>query len=231
MSTQTSRSGKVGDQLKRYFIQGGMFVVPALVTVGILILILRFLSGFLQPAITYAESQIGIGGTVAVVVVLAFIVLLILLLGVVIETAPHGVEAADLFHSTAESIPVVGGVYAGFREMGETIAMGEESFRDVKLVEFPSEGSYTMAFVTADAPTSLEESVGHDEEGMISLFLPMGPNPVMGGFVIYVSRDRLYDIDLSVEEGIKAIITSGVTIRDPDSAPVGERIQRQLHDS
>jgi uncharacterized membrane protein len=103
--------------------------------------------------------------------------------------------------------------------MSETVADGEESFRDVKLVEYPTEGSYTMAFVTADAPVSLEESAGHTEEGMMSLFLPMGPNPVMGGFVIYVSRDRVHDIDIGVEEGLQAIVTSGVAMNDSEDDP------------
>ena len=146
--------------------------------------------------------------------------LVVLLVGFAAETVPHSGTAADLFHSVAESIPGVGRVYGGFRQMSETVANGGESFRDVKLVEYPSAGSYTMAFVTADAPDHLEESAGHAGEGMVSLFLPMGPNPVMGGFVIYVSRDRVHDIDVGVEEGLQAIITSGVTMNEAGDGSV-----------
>ncbi len=46
---------------------------------------------------------------------------------------------------------------------------------------------------------------------MMTLFMPMAPNPVMGGFVIHVDRERVFDIDISVEEGIQSIVTSGVT--------------------
>lgn len=231
MSKQTPRGGKISDRLKGYFVRGTVFIVPALITVGIGILIFRFLSGFLGPAASFVEQTTGIGGPLAEVLVLLLVVIFILVLGAIIETVPHGVAAADFFHSAVESIPGIGSVYAGFREMSETVANGEESFRDVKMVEYPSTGSYTMAFVTADAPPNLEQSVGHAEEGMISLFLPMGPNPVMGGFVIYVSRDRVYDIELSVEEGLKAIITSGVTVSEPDQPHVGKRIHRKLGDS
>lgn len=228
---QTRERGSISDQLKHYFVRGAMFIVPTLVTVGIILFILQFLSRFLQPAASFIEDVFSIGGFLSDMTVILLIAIFILLLGFVIETVPHGMAAADFFHTAVESIPGVGSFYAGFREMSTTIANGEESFRDVKLVEYPSEGSYTMAFVTADAPSNLEQSVGHKEEGMVSLFLPMGPNPVMGGFVIYVSRDRVYDIEISVEEGIQAIITSGVTISEPDSAIVGEQIRRQLDDA
>ncbi|MEF8781601.1 MAG: DUF502 domain-containing protein [Haloarculaceae archaeon] len=225
MRTETTSGRSVGERLKGYLLRGTLFVVPAVVTVGIVVVALRFLSGFLAPVASFVETTTGVGGPLGDVIVLGLIVVTVLVLGAVIETVPHGVAAAGFFHSTVESVPGVGSVYAGFREMSTTIANGEESFRDVKLVEYPSEGSYTMAFVTADAPPTLEESAGHAEEGMVSLFLPMGPNPVMGGFVIYVSRDRVHDIDISVEEGLQAIITSGVAMGESERTAVADRIQ------
>ena len=224
MSGETAPDRSAGDWLKGYFLRGALFVVPALVTLAILLFILGFISGFLGPVALFVEEVTGVGGPAADVAVLLCFAVAVVLIGAAIETVPHGVKVADFFHSAVESIPGVGGVYAGFREMSTTIAQGEESFRDVKLVEYPSRGSYTMAFVTADAPANLEESVGHTEEGMMSLFMPMGPNPVMGGFVIYVSRNRVYDIDISVEEGLQAIITSGVTVGDPEGSEADDRL-------
>jgi uncharacterized membrane protein len=46
----------------------------------------------------------------------------------------------------------------------------------------------------------------------------------MGGFVVYVARDRVYDVDLSVEEGLQAIITSGVTVGDPEGSEADDRL-------
>lgn len=223
MTGVTTLERSIKDRLKTYFVTGAVLVVPTVVTIGLVVLVFRFLSGFLQPIATFLDGTIGVGGSLAEVLTLVFAVGAVVVFGAVIETVPHGGAAANAFHAAAETIPGFGRVYAGFREMSETVANGEESFRDVKLVEYPSEGSYTMAFVTADAPPSLEESAGHAEEGMISLFLPMGPNPVMGGFVIYVARDRVHDIDLGVEEGLQAIITSGVTVSDSREAAVGDR--------
>jgi len=51
----------------------------------------------------------------------------------------------------------------------------------------------------------------------------------MGGFVIYVARDRVHDIDIGVDEGLQAIITSGVTISEDEEEPaIGERMQQRL---
>jgi hypothetical protein len=109
--------------------------------------------------------------------------------------------------------------------MSEVVVESDaDSFQDVKLVEYPTEGSYTLAFVTADTPGTVQQAVGR--KGMVTLFMPMAPNPVMGGFVIHVDRDRVFDIDITVEEGIQSIVTSGVTVGgdrsrtpDPDLDP------------
>ena len=226
-----SASGHVsaGARLKRYFVTGAVFIVPALVTIGIVAFVLQFLSGYVAPVSSRLQALIGVGVIAADLLTVALLLVVVVLIGAALETVPQAPAAAEMFHRAVEGVPGVGQVYGGFREMSETVANGEESFRDVKLVEYPIEGSFTMAFVTADAPAHLEQSVGHTDSGMMSLFLPMGPNPVMGGFVIYVARDRVHDIDISVEEGLQAIITSGVTISEDDEDPaIGERMQQRL---
>jgi len=220
MSSDVPLRPQTIDRLKSYLVTGVVFLVPTLVTLGILLFVGRFLFGLLDPVAGLLATSLNISSGAAILMILGGALAFVLLLGAAIETAPHGGWAVDVFHSIIETIPGIGQVYGSFREMSETIAKGEESFRDVKLVEYPTKGSYTMAFVTADAPKHLEESVGLVDEGMVSLFLPMGPNPVMGGFVIYVSRDRVYDIDMSVEEGLQAIITSGVAAGKGDSRSI-----------
>jgi uncharacterized membrane protein len=231
MSGSSGDRTSAGARLRSYFVTGAVFVVPAVLTVGIIAFVVQFLSGYLSPVASMMEESFGATPAAADLLTLALALAAVVLIGAVLETVPYGSTAAELFHRAAEAIPGIGDVYGGFREMSETVADGEESFRDVKLVEYPSEGSYTMAFVTANAPEYLEESVDHDGTGMMSLFLPMGPNPVMGGFVIYVARDRVHDIDIGVDEGLQAIITSGVTISaDEEEDRVGERMQRRIDD-
>jgi uncharacterized membrane protein len=60
---------------------------------------------------------------------------------------------------------------------------------------------------------------------MVSVFMPMAPNPFMGGFVLHVAADRVHDVDMSVEEGIQAVVSSGIAVDenvdDPPSHDVG----------
>lgn len=212
----------VNKYLRRYFKSGALLIIPSLVTISILVFIWRFVSSFFNPIRNYINESTGLELLFSELLVILLALSIVIALGFLIETIPHGLEAATFFHSVAESLPGVGGIYSGFREMSQTVADGEESFRDVKMVEYPSEGAYTMAFVTADTPSGIEENMGHSEEGMVSLFLPMGPNPIMGGFVIYVSRDRVHDIDITVEEGLQAIVTSGITMSESEEIDISE---------
>ena len=84
----------------------------------------------------------------------------------------------------------------------------------VLLVEGPGAESYVLGFVTGRSPAAVHEvtgddgTVGHDE--MVSVFVPMAPNPVTGGVLAHVPRDRLPDVDTTVEEGVRSVLTSGI---------------------
>jgi uncharacterized membrane protein len=89
-----------------------------------------------------------------------------------------------------------------------------DNFQEVVLVEYPAEGSYSIAFKTAEPPEVIAQATAGED--MITVFMPMGPNPVMGGFVLYIAEDRVHDVDLSVEEGITSVVSFGVAIEDDE---------------
>ena len=150
MSDPSGPARSIGQRIRSYFVTGAVFVVPAVLTVGILAFVLQFFFGYLSPVVSMMEESFGATPAAADLLTLVLALAVVVLIGAVLETVPYGSTAAELFHRAAEAIPGIGNVYGGFREMSETVADGEESFRDVKLVEYLSEGSYTMAFVTAD---------------------------------------------------------------------------------
>jgi hypothetical protein len=94
-----------------------------------------------------------------------------------------------------------------------------QNFREVKLVEFPHEGAYTLGFVTTETPEALRRPAGHEE--MLTLFLPLAPNPVMGGHLVHVPADRVRDVEMSVEEGVRTVVTSGVAVGDGATSAAG----------
>ena len=76
------------------------------------------------------------------------------------------------------------------------------------LIEFPRRDSWTLAFVTADGVREVNEKIGRD---MVHLFVPTAPNPTSGYFLI-VPREEVIALTLSVDEGLKMIISAGAVI-------------------
>lgn len=127
----------------------------------------------------------------------------------------YGEALVNVFDYLIASIPGVGTVYQTLRRVGNLV-LGDDvsNFEAVKLVEMLSEDTYLIAFQTAAPPDAIDEATGPEE--MITLFVPMAPNPVTGGFLVYVPRDRVLDVDLSVDDAVRAILTSGLATEEAD---------------
>jgi uncharacterized membrane protein len=115
---------------------------------------------------------------------------------------------------------VVGSIYASVDELSEMFLDSDtESFQEVKLVEYPTEGSYSLAFVTTEGRTVVDEAAGGRE--LVTLFRPMAPNP-MGGFLIHVPEERVHDADMSVDQALQAVLSTGATLPEPPAAGGGQ---------
>lgn len=234
MSTRDPGRGEFRRTLRRWLITGAALVIPTVVTLIILGTVLNFFSQLLNPLVRAAAMWLGfvdpeteVDRLVVKVSAVVAVVATMLIIGVIADASPTDGRIAESFHQTMEGIPAIGSIYTGFREMSEVVVESDvDNFQDVKLVEYPTEGSYTFAFVTADTPDHIEQST--DRGDMVTVFMPMAPNPVMGGYVLHVDRDRLIDVDMTVEEGVRAIVTSGVTVTsDPGEREVSpERLRR-----
>jgi uncharacterized membrane protein len=205
-------------RLRSILINGFALTIPLIVTLIILRFVANFILGAVSPLASGIREFLGLGTSVDTLVLelvaLGTFVVLVFVIGAIAEFR-QGDELERVFDTAMARIPGVGSVYTSFNEMTEMLLSNEtQSFQEVKLVEFPVEGSYTLAFVTADSPPEIERAT--DNEGMRTLFLPMAPNPVMGGHVLHVSEERVYDVDLTVEEGIRSIVTSGVATGEAD---------------
>jgi uncharacterized membrane protein len=138
------------------------------------------------------------------------LVLVVLVAGT-IANMRYGDHLIDFFDYFIGAIPGIGTVYHSFRQMGDAMLESDvENFRSVKLIEFPHDGIYVIGFETAQSPPTVGNAVGEAEDGMITMFLPLAPNPVMGGFLTHIPEERVSDVDMTVEEGVRSIITSGM---------------------
>ncbi|MXR52442.1 DUF502 domain-containing protein [Halovenus sp. WSH3] len=216
-----SRRNRLRDLVRASLIRGTVLIVPLVLTLIILGFVANFIFSRINPLVSIVESLLGLPNIptwLVEITVLICLVGLILLIGLVSLEWKSFDRVENAFDDLMTSIPGVGPIYSSFNEMSELLLDSQsQSFKDVKLVEYPTDDSYALAFVTADTPDYIEEGAGHEE--MVTLFMPMAPNPVMGGFVISVDRERVVDVDISVQQGIQAIVTSGVSLGSKSMVP------------
>ncbi|MDZ5812432.1 DUF502 domain-containing protein [Halorubrum sp. AD140] len=205
------------DRLRRGFLTGVAVIVPSVITLAVLGVafnaVYNYLDAFssaIGPMVPPSALPISRELAVELVTPVVFVGS-ILLLGLAVESTRYGERAVDYADYAIEQIPGVGSVYRGFRQMSDVmLESDDENFREVVLVEFPTEEVYTLAFVTSRTPTGVAAVAESGE--MRTVFMPMAPNPVMGGHVLFVPERRIVEVDLTVEEGVRALMTSGVAL-------------------
>ncbi len=217
MSQAASEADPVGGLrvfLRQALLTGTAVVVPILLTVVVLFVGFDVLSSLLAPIAIPLDRVLGGPGEAALVAnALAVLVLasIILAVGALVESDYGGDRIETTIDRSMSRIPGIGSIYGTLDQVSEMLLESDtDNFQEVVLVEYPTAGSYSVAFKTADPPAAIRESAG--DEDMTTVFMPMGPNPVMGGFILHVATDRIHDVDLSVEEGVSSIVSFGAAI-------------------
>ncbi|OUR65525.1 hypothetical protein A9Q79_00575 [Methylophaga sp. 42_25_T18] len=193
--------------MRKYLIAGLLVWMP----LGITFLVVRAIVGFLDKILLWLPAQYqpdillgfhipGLGVVLAVVLVLATGMIVANLLGRRIVAAWEALLAR---------IPLVRSLYAGIKQIMEAVlATDAKSFRKVLLIEYPRKGVWSLAFMTSD---NLGEVQAKTRSDVISVFIPTTPNPT-SGFVLMVPSEDVTHLDMSVEEGLKMIISMGVVV-------------------
>lgn len=196
--------GHLVNQMRRYLVAGLLVWLPLGATVYVIRLLVDWMdqSLLLLPVPLRPDNLLGfhIPG-LGVVLSLA-----ILLLTGLVAANLFGRKLVALWERLLSRIPLVRSVYSAVKQLVETMfADNGDSFRKVVLVEFPRRGLWTLAFLTNDDPGSLRQATGRD---VISVYIPTTPNPT-GGYFVLVPREDVREIDLSVDEGLKLLLSMG----------------------
>lgn len=188
---------KIKDFFKKYFITGLLVIIPVWATFYVLRAILGWIDGMLGPLLgQYLELRFpGLG--------IVTLFLLILIVGVLSANyiGRRFVKYSDTF---LQKVPLVRGVYTTVKKIMETFSM-KHNFHGVALVEYPRKGCYSVGFVTGDVRG---ESVGLTGK-FVTVFVPTTPNPT-AGFLLILPEDEVTQLDMSVEDGMKFIISIGL---------------------
>jgi uncharacterized membrane protein len=194
-------------RLRRYFVAGLLVWLP----LGVTFFIVRFLIGVMDkslvlvPAKYHPENLIGIG-----IPGLGVILTIILLLITGVLTANFvGRAFLGAWESLLDRIPIARSIYSAAKNFAEIVFSDSgHAFSKVLLVEYPRKGIYTITFQTANEIGELQARTGED---VVACFVPTTPNPT-SGFIIMVPKRDTIELDMSVDEAVKLIMSLGVVI-------------------
>jgi len=226
VSGSFGRKTQVTDYLKQSLLTGTAIVVPVLLTAFVLLLVVNLLSGLLNPIVIPLQEALGTQSPLLPQsIALAVLLVTILAVGAFNESGVGGNRLKRGLDSTMAQIPGVSSIYGPLDQMSEMLLEGDtENFQEVVLVEYPRENCYSVAFQTSHPPDVIEAAT--DAEDMLTVFMPMGPNPFMGGFILHLSETEVYHLDLSIEEGISSIVSFGVAVEvDDHPSAVAENLE------
>lgn len=196
-------------RLRNIFITGILITVPVAFTLFILNFLFKLLDNLVVP--WFIKTLIRIGTPIPEDfrlpgLGLILIVLLIFVIGVLTQSFLGG-KLVQLGEMIVDRIPVVRSIYTGAKQVVTTIAEADtKAFRKVVLVEFPRKGIYSLGFITGTTEGEVQELT---DAKLVNVFVPTTPNPT-SGFLVFVANEDIIELTMTVEDGIKFIISVGI---------------------
>jgi len=191
--------------MKKYFITGLLIWIPLAITIWVLKLVVDVLdqSLHLLPAALHTENWLGVhipGLGVILTVVIVF-------LTGVFATNFFGAQLVELWHEILHRIPVVNSIYSSVKQISDTLfSSSGQAFRKALLVQWPQEGMWTIAFLTGTPGGGVANHLPPD---CVAVYVPTTPNPT-GGYFVIIARKNVIELDMSVDQALKYIISMGV---------------------
>jgi len=208
--------------LRRYLVAGLLVWVPLGVTlliVGFLVDLmdqtLLLLPASIQPEnlLGYRIPGLGLVLTAAVVLVTGMIV-----------TNLFGKQLITFGERMLRRIPVVRSIYGAVKQVTESMFSSGKSFRKVVLVEYPRKGMWSLAFQTGNGADEINDKTGHE---VTNVFIPTTPNPT-SGFFLMVPRAEVIELDMSIDDGLKMLLSVGVVVPEKKKDKVIDQQARRL---
>jgi len=191
-------------RLRNYFISGLLFWIPLALSVIVIKFFLELVNNlvpqkYLPEVIFKLDTTIPGSGII--------LVLLVILITGVMVTNILGRKLVALWEKVLNKIPGFRNIYNVLKKVSDTVFnTSTESFRKAFLIQYPSKGIWVIAFQSGDYRDEAESIIG---EEIMNLFVPTTPNPTSGFFVLIAKKDA-FELDMSVEDAFKLVISAGV---------------------
>jgi uncharacterized membrane protein len=191
--------------MRKYFITGLLILVPLAITVWVLNLIISTMdqSLLLLPERWRPEAIFGLHipgvGTILTLLIIFFT-------GLATRNF-IGKKVVQMWEGIVTRIPVVNSIYSSVKQVSDTLfSSSGNAFRKAVLVQYPREGSWTIAFLTGVPGGDVRNHLRGD---YVSIYVPTTPNPT-SGFFLMVPRADTIELDMNVDEALKYIVSMGV---------------------
>lgn len=197
------------NKIRNNFITGIAIIFPITITIVIIrFLVMKINSYVLNPMIRFLAinpylSQHSI--YISKVLIFLIVILLISFIGWMAS-----IIFLRKFFGFGEKIfvkvPMIGKIYSVTKEIGSAfLGHGKAFFKKVVLVEYPRKGSYSIGFMTGEGNSQIKNVTGME---LVNVFIATTPNPTSGIFLL-LPKDEVKILDLTVEEGLKLVVSSG----------------------
>ena len=190
---------KIFKKLSNNFFKGILISVPVIITFYIAWGLIKFFDKKASPLLgTFPYEIPGFG--------LIFVFIFFSIIGF-LTTGILGRLFSSFVEKILSKIPVLRNIYSGLKQLFETVlSKKSNSFREVVLIEYPRKGIWAMGFLTGDTKGEVNRKTN---DNLVNIFLPTTPNPT-SGFLLFLPRKDVIRLSMSVEEGIKMIISAGM---------------------
>lgn len=220
----TARERRAGltARLRGYFLAGVLVTAPIGITCYLAWLFLVFVDDKVKPLIPARYNPeyylpFSIPGLGLIVLLVGLTMIGMLAAGLI------GRTLVKIGESVVQRMPIVRGIYSASKQVIETVVgHNATSFREVVLVEFPRRECWTVGFITGIARGEIAQLA---EEELVSVFVPTTPNPT-GGYVFFVPRREVIPLHMSVEDGLKMVVSMGIVA--PSEVPPVRPVRRRI---
>ncbi|MDT8861782.1 DUF502 domain-containing protein [Alkalihalobacillus sp. MEB130] len=224
-------------RFQKNIIAGIIFLLPAIATIYVIQFLFGLIDAFLGSFITdvlkalniitteegriyflgvytpFSERLLGIGFVLTI--------LLITWVGAM-RIQGKGHKIFGTIDRSFRKIPIANSIYTSVEQVIHAFAQERSSFKNVVLVEYPRKGLYTVGFQTGESKGEVQRVTSRD---CINVFLPTTPNPT-SGWLVLVPRDDVIVLNMTVEQGLKFIISGGVVV-PPDPEAIVDKMETE----
>ena len=218
-------------RIRGNFLAGLIIVAPIGLTFWLIWTVVGWVDGWVWPFIPrdfHPEEMInhyfGTEGAPPITVNVRGIgVVIFLVFTIIVGWIGKGIMGRSLLRfgeRLVDRMPVVRSIYNGVKQIAETVfSQRDTSFDKACLIEYPRVGIWAIAFVSTNAKGEIHSKISADGKEIATVFLPTTPNPT-SGFLLFLLRADIRELDMSVEDAAKLVISAGLVY--PHDKPASE---------